>query len=318
MNMLPPAEIFDQEMAWHCGDPLGEQRLLVAGQGVIELTNRGVITVSGQDRLTWLNDLTTQLVKDLQIRNSALALILSPNGHVEYELHIIDDGQTSWIITQPGQADELLLYLDRMRFMLRVEVANATDRFAVVWEPVNQIDEKCPTWLVPEPFASRGFAGRDVVIARDELAARLATQPQAGSWALEALRIASGMPRMNCETDHRTIPNEVNWLNSAVHLNKGCYRGQETVAKVHNLGQPPRRLALVHLDGSAEELPFHGDEITCNSKVVGWIGTAVRHYEEGNIALAILKRNVAIGERLVINHNGQEITALEDPAPAGW
>jgi folate-binding protein YgfZ len=318
MNTRPPVDVFDQEMAWHFGDPLGEQRLLVAGQGIVELTNRGVITVSGQDRLTWLNDLTTQMVKDLKMHQSALALILSPNGHVEYELHVVDDGETTWIITQPGQTEGLLTYLDRMRFMLRVEVADVTDRYTVVWEPGHQIDEKCPTWLVPEPFAARGFAGREVVIVRDELGARLALQPQTGSWALEALRVASGMPRMNCETDHRTIPNEVNWLNSAVHLNKGCYRGQETVAKVHNLGQPPRRLALVHLDGSVEELPVHGDDITCNGKVVGWVGTAVRHYEEGNIALVMLKRNVALGEQLVITHNGQEITALEDPAPAGW
>lgn len=318
MSVRPPVEVFDQGMAWHCGDPLGEQRNLVGGIGVVELNNRGVITVSGPDRLTWLNDLTTQLVKDLAVGQSALALILSPNGHVEYELHLTDDGETCWIITQPGQTESLIAYLDRMRFMLRVEVADASENFAVVWEPLHRADAHLPSWLVPEPFAARGFAGREVVIPRAQLASRLDAAPQAGSWALEALRVAAGMPRMNCETDHRTIPNEVNWLNCAVHLNKGCYRGQETVAKVHNLGQPPRRLALIHLDGSDDELPVHGEEITCNGKVVGWVGTAARHYEDGNIALVMLKRNVAVGEQLVIEHNGHQITALEDPAPAGW
>ena len=318
MSVQPPVEVFDQGMAWHCGDPLGEQRNLVGGIGVVGLNNRGVITVSGPDRLTWLNDLTTQLVKDLAVGQSALALILSPNGHVEYELHIADDGETCWIITQPGQTESLIAYLDRMRFMLRVEVADVTENFGVVWEPVHSADEHHPTWLVPEPFAARGFAGREVVIPRNQLASRLGAASQAGSWALEALRVAAGMPRMNCETDHRTIPNEVNWLNSAVHLNKGCYRGQETVAKVHNLGQPPRRLALIHLDGSDDERPVHGEEITCKGKVVGWVGTAARHYEDGNIALVMLKRNVAVGEQLVIEHNGHQITALEDPAPAGW
>ena len=318
MSVQPPVEVFDQGMAWHCGDPLGEQRNLVGGIGVVGLNNRGVITVSGPDRLTWLNDLTTQLVKDLAVGQSALALILSPNGHVEFELHIADDGETCWIITQPGQTESLIAYLDRMRFMLRVEVADVTENFGVVWEPVHSADEHHPTWLVPEPFAARGFAGREVVIPRNQLASRLGAASQAGSWALEALRVAAGMPRMNCETDHRTIPNEVNWLNSAVHLNKGCYRGQETVAKVHNLGQPPRRLALIHLDGSDDELPVHGEEITCKGKVVGWVGTAARHYEDGNIALVMLKRNVAVGEQLVIEHNGHQITALEDPAPAGW
>ena len=318
MSVQPPALVFDQEMAWHCGDPLGEQRNLVGGIGIVELTNRDVITVSGPDRLTWLNDLTTQLVKDLVAGQSALALILSPNGHVEYELHLADDGETCWIITQPGQAETLISYLERMRFMLRVEIANVTENFAVVWEPLHAADAHHPSWLVPEPFAARGFAGREVVVPRDQLASRLHVAPEAGSWALEALRVAAGMPRIHCETDHRTIPNEVNWLNSAVHLNKGCYRGQETVAKVHNLGQPPRRLALVHLDGSDDELPVHGEEVTCNGKVVGWVGTAVRHYEDGNIALVLLKRNVAVGEQLVIDHNGRQITALEDPAPAGW
>ena len=130
--------------------------------------------------------------------------------------------------------------------------------------------------------------------------------------------MAAGMPRMNCETDHRTIPNEVDWLGSAVHMSKGCYRGQETVAKVYNLGQPPRRLALIQLDGSTEELPAHGDVISVAGKPVGWIGTAARHYEQGNIALAVLKRNVAADAELVVDHLGEFVAAAEDPSPAGW
>jgi folate-binding protein YgfZ len=318
MRVAPAEVIFDQDMPWHCGDPLGEQRLLAQGVGIVDLSNRSVLTVSGPDRLSWLNDLTTQLVNALKPGESALALILSPNGHVEYELHIIDDGDTAWIVTQPGQAETLLAYLDRMRFMLRVEVADVSSDFAVVWEPKNVVDPELPSWLVPQPFAARGFAGREVVVPRAELEDRLSSAPEAGSWALEALRVAAGMPRMNCETDHRTIPNEVNWLNSAVHLQKGCYRGQETVAKVNNLGQPPRRLALVHLDGSTEELPVHGDVISLNGKNVGWIGTAVRHHEDGMIALVMLKRNVGVGEELLVEHDSIVITAVEDPSPTRW
>ena len=77
-------------------------------------------------------------------------------------------------------------------------------------------------------------------VARDEVAA-IAEQP-AGTWAYEALRVAARRPRLGFETDHRTIPAEVDWIDVAVHLEKGCYRGQETVARVHNLGRPPRRL----------------------------------------------------------------------------
>ena len=318
MSVLPPEGLVDQAVAWHYGDPFGEQRLLTQGAGVVDLSNRGVLTVTGADRLTWLNDLTTQLVNGLGVGESALALILSPNGHVEYDMHMVDDGQTTWVITQPGQNDGLLKYLDSMRFMLRVEVADASDSHAVVYEPVREIDAEFPTWLVPEHFAQRGLSGREVVIPRSSVSERLNASQQVGTWALEALRVAAGMPRMNCETDHRTIPNEVDWLGSAVHLNKGCYRGQETVAKVHNLGQPPRRLALIQLDGSTEDLPAHGDVIFVAGKAVGWIGTAARHHEEGNIALAVLKRNVAVDAPLVVDHHGELISAVEDPSPAGW
>ena len=318
MSMLPPEGLIDQGVAWHYGDPFAEQRTLLQGSGVVDLSNRGVLTVTGVDRLTWLNDLTTQLVNGLSAGESALALILSPHGHVEYEMHLVDDGQTSWIIVQPGQAEGLLKYLDSMRFMLRVEVADVSDGHGVVYEPVHSPDADHPTWLVPAHFAARGLAGREVILPREQLAARLDAAPRVGTWALEAIRVAAGMPRMNSETDHRTIPNEVDWLGSAVHMNKGCYRGQETVAKVFNLGHPPRRLALVHLDGSSEELPSHGDVISVAGKAVGWIGTAVRHFEDGNIALAVLKRNVASDAPLVVNHDGELISAVEDPAPQGW
>ena len=85
-----------------------------------------------------------------------------------------------------------------------------------------------------------------------------AAGPACGMWAFEALRIARGEPRLGLDTDHRTIPNEVGWIGSAVHMDKGCYRGQETVARVHTLGRPPRRLTLLHLDGTANALPKIG------------------------------------------------------------
>jgi hypothetical protein len=96
---------------------------------------------------------------------------------------------------------------------------------------------------------------------------------------------------MGLETDHRTLPHEVGWIGAGVHLAKGCYRGQEAVARVHNLGRPPRRLALAHLDGSAGVLPAHGDAVLIGDRVVGWVGTAAQHHELGPIATVILKRS---------------------------
>ena len=120
----------------------------------------------------------------------------------------------------------------------------------------------------------------------------------AGTWASEALRIAAGRPRFGLDTDHRTIPHEVGWIETAVHLSKGCYRGQETVARVHNLGHPPRRLVLLHLDGSEDRLPVHGDAVQLDGTDVGFIGSAARHYELGPIALALVKRTTPVDATL--------------------
>jgi len=122
----------------------------------------------------------------------------------------------------------------------------------------------------------------------------------AGSWAAESLRVAAWRPRLGFETDHRTIPHEVDWLRTAVHLNKGCYRGQETVARVHNLGRPPRRLVLLHLDGSEHTLPGPGTPVlpVDGDRAVGQLTTSARHHELGPVALALVKRSLPVDARL--------------------
>jgi folate-binding protein YgfZ len=120
----------------------------------------------------------------------------------------------------------------------------------------------------------------------DHLGMRLA-----GLWAYEALRIEAHVPRLGLDTDHKTIPHEAGWIGAAVHLSKGCYRGQETVARVHNLGHPPRRLVFLHLDGSVDTLPPHGAPVTTpEGEQVGFVGSSARHHELGPIALALVKR----------------------------
>jgi folate-binding protein YgfZ len=131
-------------------------------------------------------------------------------------------------------------------------------------------------------------ARRDAVI--DALAD--AGAARTGVWAFEALRVEARKPRLGAETDHRTIPHEVGWIGPAVHLDKGCYRGQETVARVQNLGRPPRRLVLVHLSGESDALPEPGTPVELDGRAVGFLGTAVHHHELGPIALAVVKRTV--------------------------
>ena len=210
----------------------------------------------GPDRLTWLHSLTTQHLEGLQPGVPTATLVLSPNGHVEHAMYGIDDGEAFTAHVEPGEAAPLAAWLDRMRFMMRVEVEDLTDELAVAWRPVDSpVEERAQRASRNHPRSS----GKYDVFARTDLEKYAeAAGPACGTWAFEALRIARGEPRFGQDTDHRTIPNEVGWIPSAVHLDKGCYRGQETVARVHTLGRPPRRLTLLHLDGSDNRLPTRG------------------------------------------------------------
>jgi folate-binding protein YgfZ len=274
----------DSGVAAHYGDPFREQRHLVAGEGFVDLSHRPVIRVTGPDRLGWLHSITSQHLSALPPQQAAEALVLSPHGHIEHALYLIDDGTATWLHVEPGTAASLVGFLDSMRFMLRVDVSDLTPDLAVVWQPSRVPD--------PDHLTRVGRRGRDVFIPRDKLAEWAVTAgPPAGVWAAEALRVAAREPRLGFETDHRTIPHEVGWLETAVHLNKGCYRGQETVARVHNLGRPPRRLVFLHLDGSVEALPQHGAQVRLGDRAVGFVTTSARHYELGPIAMALVKRN---------------------------
>ena len=310
-----PADAPDEAVAAHYGDPFAEQRAAVAGLGIVDRSNRGVIRIAGQDRLSWLHNLSTQSVEQLAPGDTAETLILSPQGHVEHHLVLTDDGTTLWAHVEPGTAGPLLEFLESMRFMLRVEPADVTAEYAVVTLLGADAAAITPGEAggADAVAVTRAF-GTDLIVPRHRLsdvAAELQTRSGgvlAGMWAHEALRIAARRPRFGVDTDHRTIPHEVGWIETAVHLSKGCYRGQETVARVHNLGHPPRRLVFLHLDGSEDRLPTHGDPVTVPGAkdaadpaapvTVGFVGSAARHYELGPIALALVKRSVPVGAPL--------------------
>ncbi len=304
----------DAGVAAHYGDPLREQRLLAEGLAVVDLSHRGVVTVVGPDRLSWLHSITSQQLTGVGPRESREALVLTPKGHVEHNLHLVDDGETTWITTEPGRSTALVAWLDSMRFMLRVEVADVTSEWAVLGEPSgleSQPGEPL-SWRDPWPdlvgdtaaygpldgHPALGRAWREVLVPGPALAEAVADRDLAGSWASEALRIAAWRPRLGFETDHRTIAHEVDWLRTAVHLHKGCYRGQETVARVHNLGRPPRRLVFLHLDGSGHTLPERGAPVMAGERQVGHLTSVARHYEDGPIGLALVKRNTPVDEVL--------------------
>ena len=279
----------DKGAIWHFGEPVKEQRAIEAGTAWADLSHLSVIAVSGEDRLKWLHDLTTQFLTDLQAGIWKPAMILDPQGHVEYQFNLVDDGTTTFLVLDASYAEALVAYLSKMKFMLKVDVRDATSEFAVLRAPGVTTDIGGPFALVPRGEVAQMAQAFNAVAT------------QVGTWALDAERVAAGRPRIGFETDHKTIPNEIGVLNGAVHMNKGCYRGQETVAKIFNLGNPPRRLTMLHLDGSDVGFPATGTKIENDGVVVGFIGTVARHHELGTIALAIVKRNTPLDATLSVD-----------------
>jgi folate-binding protein YgfZ len=216
-------------------------------------------------------------------------MILDAKGHVEYQFNLVDDGNATFLFLDPGYSDNLVEYLTKMKFMLRVDVANVSDTYAVLRAPGAPTEIGGPFALVP----------RTELEEMKQTFGGVATQ--VGTWALDAERVAAHRPRIGFETDHKSIPNELGVLNTAVHMKKGCYRGQETVAKIYNLGNPPRRLVMLHLDGSDVGFPATGTKVENDGVVVGFVGTVARHHELGTIALAMVKRNTPIDATLSVD-----------------
>lgn len=278
----------DDGIAAHYGSLVTEQRRLVAGEGFVDLSNRQVFRIGGPDRLTWLHALTTQDFTRVVPGQPIEAMVLSPQGRIEHAFSGTDDGEVFTAHTEPGAAESLLAWLRSMVFMSRVEISDPDPQTAVIG--LGDL-----SWR----FVSRD----DLTQAPAELG------PPAGSWAWEALRIEAGIARIGFDTDDKTIPNELGVLGGAVQVDKGCYRGQETVARVHNLGKPPRRLTRLLLDGSAERLPEPGAPIELGDRAVGIVGTSARHHELGPIALGLIKRNVDTAETVLV----EGISATQEP-----
>jgi len=336
-----PGAIVDERGLSHLGNPVREQRELAAGNAVAPLDDRVVLTVAGEDRLSWLDSITSQALTSLTPGVGTELLVLDPQGHVEHAASVVDDGERTWLIVDRDRAAGLLTWLTRMRFRLRVDPQDVSADFAVVGGTVEAADAlgAAVVWRDPWPHVGIGGWGyaatephpgaerdwAEAVVPRsvlDDLAAAAARGEAhlAGYLAVDALRVAAWRPRASAEADGRTLPHEVDWLRTAVHLDKGCYRGQETVAKVHNLGHPPRRLVSLQLDGSDAELPTPGAAVRLDGTDVGAITSVARHHEEGPIALAIVKRSVPVDAALTVEVPDGEVAAAQEvvvPPDAG-
>ncbi|MDQ0663433.1 folate-binding protein YgfZ [Arthrobacter ulcerisalmonis] len=319
----------DTGVAAHYGEPLREQRALAAGTAVVDLSHRGVVTVTGPDRLGWLNTLSSQQVAALQPGESSELLLLSVQGRIDFDARVIDDGATTWLIVEAAEAAPLAEYLNRMKFMLRVEIADVSADWAAVGstQAVPEWSGRL-AWQDPWPHVTAGGYSYATVseenhpglarpwfeylIPAAELEEAVSGRALAGVLAAEALRIAAWRPRIGAETDDKTIPHELDLLRTAVHLAKGCYKGQETVARVHNLGHPPRRLVFLQLDGSQHTLPAAGSPVMAGERKVGTMTSVAQHYEMGPVALAVIKRSVAPDEILTVLDGDEPYPAAQE------
>lgn len=324
------AEGLDAGVAAHYGDPLREQRALAAGSAFVDQSQRGVVTVSGPDRLSWLTTLSSQDVSRLAPGESAELLLLSLQGRIDDDVHIVDDGETAWLLVEAAEAAPLADWLNSMKFMLRVEITDLSTEWGVLASgaalPGDGLHWSDP-WpgVVPGGYAysvSEEHPGTDrpwfeYLVPLTELAERtdslLASDfGLAGSLAAEALRIAAWRPRWGAETDEKTIPHELDLMRTAVHLSKGCYKGQETVARVHNLGHPPRRLVFLQLDGSQHTMPAVGSPVLLGERAIGTLTSVAQHYEMGPIGLAVVKRNVDPDADLTIQDGDEAYIAAQE------
>lgn len=336
----------DAAVAAHYGQPAAEQRALDQGRAIVDLSHRAVLSVSGPDRLSWLDILSSQRLADVPAGTSTQTLFLDVQGRIEFDVQVLEDGSATWLITEGEQGPALVEWLVSMRFAHQVTLRNHSGTVAVVGStaPVPGWEDRT-VWIDSWPHVGEGgypysadpdpashpaadWTWREYLVTLTDLqqtAARLGTEELsewriAGTLASEALRIAAVRPRQGREMDGRTIPHELDLLRTAVHLTKGCYRGQETVARVHNLGRPPRRLVLLHLDGSGHTLPEPGSELILRpdgqpeatelekARSVGRLTSVALHHEMGPIGLGVVKRNVDPAAQLLVRDAGPEQT----------
>jgi tRNA-modifying protein YgfZ len=291
----------------HFGNPLLEQRKLLEQKAYVLRSDQSVLEITGPDTLSWLHSLTSQNIQNLLPGDSTESLLLTPNGHIEHQLKLIITATGALVVVHQDRLDALIDWLQKMRFRSKVEISTRDE--LKVFGSFADLRSNGSTWVDPwsQPAAAsvsynperKDFPWQELVSENAPVLER------AGLMAYHALRIAAGRPEIT-DIDERSLPHEFDWLNSAVHLSKGCYRGQETVSKVHNLGHPPRRLAILNLE-QGDMIASQGDEVSYQEKIVGKVVAAGLHFEEGSIALALLNRNTPYLDLAV--HSGESVIA---------
>ena len=333
-------------VAWHYGNPLGEQRAFERSAGAVDRSHQRVLQISGADTLTWLNSLISQKIDALDPGSTTYGLILDAKGHIEHAFTIVQPQEPSptradepsvYLISEPDTFDALQTYLTHMVFWSAVSVHEVDVALITVIGP------DAPTIMAqtfgshrtpatpaattpPDTLPDGTITFTDPLVGTEDSIHLLVPRPAltdaftalinagakpAGLMAYEAERVKAVIPEVHADLDDHTVPHEIEAFigtpanaptqratvddgptTSYVHLNKGCYRGQETVSRIHNLGRPPRLLVKLQVDGYSARRPEPGEAITYGKRKVGRIGTVVDDCDEGPIALGLVKRSI--------------------------
>lgn len=303
-------------------NPFVDQRDLVDGTAVVRL-DAAVVAVTGSDRASVLNATLSQSLVGLTPGDSREALELDGNGRIVRILHVLERADDTVLIVPGARGEDVVAWLDKRVFMEDVTPTDISASFAVYGGAGGFGDT---VWTDPWPAIQPGgftygaelipaWTYRESLVPIDsEAPARVVDMS-----ALDAIRAVAGRPGL-AEIDELALPHELDWLRTAVHLSKGCYTGQETVAKIHNVGHPPRRLVRLHLDGSDSVFAEAGDPVLHDGEQVGVVTTTGNHFEEGPVALARIKRTVPVDAALIVDRDGHPLAANQEvivPPTAG-
>lgn len=306
---------------WHYGNPLAEQRAAMERTVCVDRSHRAVVAVSGSEAAEFLNRLLSQKVDDAADGFTASALDLDAQGRILHHVDIAFVKGTFYLDMPSYQRDSLVEYLEKMVFWSQVEIKDADLGVLTLLGPSVDAPEVGQVFTRRvEPWSPGQRV--DIAVPRERLAEVAAGYELAGLMAFTAQRVASGEPEQRADLDEKSISHEAPRLINrgghlgAVHLEKGCYRGQETVARVENLGRSPRLLVKLQLDGSAPTEPAPGAPITAGARSVGRLGTVVHDADEGPVALGLVKRS-ALQAPLEIDGVAAAVDASSLPTDEG-
>jgi len=260
-------------------DLAADYRVLTTGAGAVAI-GRDVVRASGPDAVSYLQGQCSQDIAALGVGASAWSLVLQPQGKVDAWVRVTRVGDEEVVLDVDGGFGEALL-ARLQRFKLRVKA----DLELLSWGCVAVRGPEAAQG-VGWPFAWNGFTGFDLVGPSPSPPSGV---PTVGTDAYEVRRIEAGVPRMGAELTEKTIPAEAGVVESSVDFAKGCYTGQELVARIDSRGgNVPRRLRGVVLDG----VPDVGTPVEVGGRAVGSLTSVARHPEGHGVGLAYVARDV--------------------------